>query len=230
MPSRFGKWSNANESQCEQTTTPANKNQPTILNKCDACRTFYALCGAGSDIMASDQVPSSQPEHTISGAPIRTSQQTDIRTYEQSTLPSTQLALRNRYPLSIPLTPRERLEASKNRHDVKSDSEQRTPGPADVLNASDVNPFASLPVDLPPAILAQILDKSSYLLRTGRSLLTLRLFCSTSNPASSSHQQICPGCYREHCRRTNDAFDYAEQSLVLQHGCGCYALHSHCQG
>ena len=73
-----------------------------------------------------------------------------------------ELAVRHRYPLSIDLTPRGPSDSDTTQDESLEAHHWEAPSPSQILSSSEVDPFASIPVDLPSSTLAQLIDQSAY--------------------------------------------------------------------
>lgn len=73
-----------------------------------------------------------------------------------------QLAIRRQGHLLV--TPPPKTLSDSDNHEDTSPERQflEVPSPTEVLNASEVDPFASMPVDLPASMLSELMDQSMY--------------------------------------------------------------------
>ena len=78
---------------------------------------------------------------------------------------------------------------------------RETPSPDQILNGADVDPFATMPVDLPPNIMALLMDQSTCRSGRRRNHADSILACSSGDPAPSGHEPLPPGYYCLSCRR-----------------------------
>jgi hypothetical protein len=75
---------------------------------------------------------------------------------------SRQLVLRSRSPLR-PTSTQDQSGGSPNQDAETESQHSEVPSPYEVLDSSNVNPFASMPVELSPRLMALLMDQSTCL-------------------------------------------------------------------